>query len=777
MRRSLSPNTLPTTSWFRTRLTVGSLVLVALTSPAAAQATDVTAPAAHRVYGAWRSSALGGGGFVPGAVFAASDPKRCYGWTDVGGFHRSDDGGQTWHALHGNLPGRTDKAHHYVRGLSVDPRNADRLLVAVGSRWEDRAGVFASDDGGRTFRNTLPALFNGDDPGRGDGAVFARDPSNADRVLVGSLRDGLFESRDNGQTWRNLGLKETAPIDVIIDRADPQRMFVCAGRYREWIAPQYSNDPDPGLARLTLAGGLWASDDGGATWAKRSDDAFKEIVQDARDPATFYAIVGHAVVRRSTDGGRTWSDFIDGLPAKASNLTNPKFAPWDLVDDAFQSLAVGPDFVLVGSFRGTIHRLDAGATVWRRVERRNLVEPTSWWGSPAGAPRGGTYVHTGGYMSTVAVSPHDSSQWMMTDWFSLYRSPDAGATWVNSTDGIEVTYVQCLEQDPSPDGSVVHVGAADIGYFRSVDGGATFTGGTFARRGGITNNIKSISAPAADPSRVYATGPNPPGGGWYAGHVFVSDDRGVTWAPTPMTGLPRIAENAAHANTILASDARAGEVYLCVSGKVGAGSGGVFRSVDGARTWTFDGDGLPAGQPFYRPEIYLGGHELAIGPDGRAVTIGINVGRVFRRGAEPDARWAESSVTLGGKPNDVRADPHRPGRFYIAASEGGLWRSDDAGATWTKLALPGPSRGAWQITVDRRIAGRLAVSTTDGVFYSADGGDAWVELDRALPDRVKWNRGAFTGDRLVVGTGGSGLFWTDLPSPSPSPTPPAPAGK
>ena len=47
-------------------------------------------------------------------------------------------------------------------------------------------------------------------------------------------------------------------------------------------------------------------------------------------------------------------------------------------------------------------------------------------------------------------------------------------------------------------------------------------------------------------------------------------------------------------------------------------------------------------------------------------------------------------------------------------------------------------------------------------LYGIDGGDTWTHLDTSLPGRVDWNKGAFAGDRLVVGTGGVGVYWIDV---------------
>ena len=76
----------------------------------------------------------------------------------------------------------------------------------------------------------------------------------------------------------------------------------------------------------------------------------------------------------------------------------------------------------------------------------------------------------------------------------------------------------------------------------------------------------------------------------------------------------------------------------------------------------------------------------------------------------------------------VRRDPTRPGVVY-AATVGGLHRSDDGGATWTRISRE--SLVVTALEIDRR-SGRLYVGTEgEGVFYSDDGGpDARVRLAR-----------------------------------------------
>ena len=73
--------------------------------------------------------------------------------------------------MHGNLPNREGKTE--VRGLIVDPRNADSIAVACGSQWAtEPLGVFITSDGGKTLTQTLKTRFGGNADFRWDGFVL-----------------------------------------------------------------------------------------------------------------------------------------------------------------------------------------------------------------------------------------------------------------------------------------------------------------------------------------------------------------------------------------------------------------------------------------------------------------------------------------------------------------------------------------------------------------------------------------------------------------------------
>ena len=705
---------------------------IALTSTDAPAPTNLPAPPdavldAMPTYGQWHSSYIGGGGYIINVV-QTSDPKIVYAQPDVCGAYRSDDGGQSWRMIHGTLP--AVRGNQGVRGMVSDPRDPNFVAMAVGDQWAPKLGVFVSTDGGKSWSKTLDALFFGNGPGRYNGKTLVRDPSSVNRLIAATNGDGVFESLDNGQTWKNLGLKDLYPSHVQFDRANPRRTWVCAENFNQWIG-------DTGQQQ-SWKSAFYRSDDGGKNWTKLADESPNEMVQDPKAATRFYGIFDNKEIRASDDGGATWLPWGMGLP------------------DGFQTyaLAAGPDFVLTSTlFGGGIYRLDAGGTTWKSVKREAALTEPYWWGSH------GAYSAFGSSTSSLTVDKADPKHWYLTDWFSIWQTRDAGANWSHTSQGLETTFVHNLTQDIS-DPTRVYAGLADLGMFISHDGGRSFerrTGRKIPLPGdNIDNNIKDISTSPANPKRLYAVG-SPE---WSSNRLYISDTAGESWKLSPMNGLPGVKN--AHlsqnkSSTVAVSPTDANEVYLTLSGAVKDGDGGPYRSTNGGQNWQWAGEGLPQGE-FYRTNQAQHDSQLEMSIDGSMITVSVDKGLVYRR-ANADEAWGKVAMNFGGAPFGVTADPHHAGRFYIGVKNSGLYRSDDSGVTWRKLNAPGVS----YLEIDGAKPDRLAAGTMNGVIFSRDGGESWVDLDKSLPARVEWLELAFAGDRLLVGTGGSGVFWIDLP--------------
>ena len=254
-------------------------------------------------------------------VVAPSDPNILYVGTGEGlqrpdlstgdGVYKSTDAGKTWR----HLPGLHETQQ--VGGLAVDPRDPQRVFVAaLGHPYgpNTERGVYRSTDGGETWERVLYKDEN-------TGAIQVTiDPSNPDVVYAdlwaarqgpwenatwqGPL-SGLYKSVDGGTTWTHLTGGLPAPTEGL-------------GRIGFGIAPSDSRRLYATVDAGKL-GGIYRSDDAGATWYRtnpdprlwgRGDD-FAEIKVDPRNADIVYS--ANVVTWKSTDGGKSWAG-LKGAP-------------------------------------------------------------------------------------------------------------------------------------------------------------------------------------------------------------------------------------------------------------------------------------------------------------------------------------------------------------------------------------------------------------------------------------------------------------------------------
>ncbi len=228
------------------------------------------------------------------------------------GIYKSTDAGRTWTHL-----GLRDGQQ--IASIIVDPRDPDRIFVAVlGHPYgpNPERGIFRSTDGGKSFTKVL---YKDENTG---GIDLAFDPTNPQTVYAAMWASrrppwtaanpydgngsGLFKSTDGGDTWHQLsgGLPTTeqgvARIGIGISPSNHDVMYALADAR-----------PD--------AGGLFRSDDAGATWTRvnheeriwgRGND-FAWVRVDPRNPDEIY--VCNTSTYRSMDGGKTFTA-IKGAP-------------------------------------------------------------------------------------------------------------------------------------------------------------------------------------------------------------------------------------------------------------------------------------------------------------------------------------------------------------------------------------------------------------------------------------------------------------------------------
>jgi photosystem II stability/assembly factor-like uncharacterized protein len=221
------------------------------------------------------------------------------------GVYKTTDAGKTW--THIGL----DKTLSISR-IRIHPSSPDTVYVAaLGDPYAPNAerGVFKSTDGGKNWKRTL---FRDDKTGAVDLVMDPKDPN----VLYASLWEvnrtphslssggpgsGLFKSTDGGETWteitRNPGLPKgiVGKSGIAVSGADSNRVYAII---------EAQDLPD-------TSGGVFVSDDAGATWKKVNDDRrlrqrafyYTRIYADPKEKDTLYVL--NTGLYRSTDAGKT----------------------------------------------------------------------------------------------------------------------------------------------------------------------------------------------------------------------------------------------------------------------------------------------------------------------------------------------------------------------------------------------------------------------------------------------------------------------------------------
>ena len=664
----------------------------------------------------WHPAPIYGGGYFQNVIICPSATNVWYCYVDVGGPYRSDDAGATWRPLHSNFSAgdRHFQADH-VRTMSVDPRNADSFVLCSGNNSDAPAGIYVSRDGGRNFRKTLRARFYGNGRDRATGLVLARNPSDPDELVAASDRDGIFRSRDNGETWKVVGGKGAYFTDVRFDRTVAGRLYACSPH-------DLSGKGDPGF---------WRSDDSGETWAVVAKEPLLEIVQ-IRGRDELVGTCGREV-KVSRDGGRSWQPFGEGLGAWKEGVVpynNPGY---------YYALAAGPGFYAIGSAYGRIYRRKADDAAWTEVPRGKM--------SFSKESEFLSYAVANGRMDslcTLVIDENDPKHWIATDFYDIWESFDGGSAWRTRMDGIMPLVSFTVGIDPF-DANRICYGVADMMMFFSTDGGKSF---------GRPLNLPGsfdFAYSRRTPHLMYSAG-----GQWGITRLGRSTDSGLNWTypVKPGGGLPD-QKFGVHPAFSVAVDPLTDDVYLAVSGPCEPGKGGVYRSCDGGVNWSSCSKGLPPGRELFTAAPWGGSwHQMAFGPDGSFLCVPCKIGGLYR--FDREAQVWEKVSDLGALPVP---DPFTPGRFVRGGDHASV--STDGGRTF---------RGApelkrfWRIAFDGSVKGFAVASSGDGFYVSYDGARTFEKI----PDSLRVPSGArrdvyVGGGRIFLMTTGSGLWMADLP--------------
>ncbi|HEV3483830.1 MAG TPA: hypothetical protein VG106_00370, partial [Vicinamibacterales bacterium] len=100
-----------------------------------------------------------------------------------------------------------------------------------------------------------------------------------------------------------------------------------------------------------------------------------------------------------------------------------------------------------------------------------------------------------------------------------------------------------------------------------------------------------------------------------------------------------------------------------------------------------------------------------------------------------------------GRISDIEVDPQNPSVWYVAASSGNLWKTENRGATWTPIFDQYGSFSLGVVVVDPRDSkvvwlgtgennNQRSVAFGDGVYKSTDAGKTWAQVGLAESEHI-----------------------------------------
>jgi photosystem II stability/assembly factor-like uncharacterized protein len=233
-------------------------------------------------------------------LFDPRDARVLYAGYENCEIFRSEDGGGHWRQLPVTVrfpevtvaPGANPAKR--VLELAVNPANPDEIYGAI-----EVGGVIRSLDGGEHWENMSHGQYLNDDTVDMHGVLVGRWRPG---TVFAIARAGLFSSSDQGEHWVSARLEplnskgQAYCRDIREVPGDPKTLWIAAGA-------DFQSD----------VGVLFRSTDGGLSW-KRVDMGFKPrstmftLAFDERQPKRMYCATTGGEVFASEDGGQSWAE-------------------------------------------------------------------------------------------------------------------------------------------------------------------------------------------------------------------------------------------------------------------------------------------------------------------------------------------------------------------------------------------------------------------------------------------------------------------------------------
>ncbi len=678
------------------------------------------------------------GGRVARVTGVAGDPLTYFAATAAGGVWKSNDGGLEWESVFDDQPVSS------IGSIAVAPSDPNVVWVGSGEanirgNVGEGNGIYRSTDGGTSWTHVWTAEGQ-----IGTIIVHPKNPDVAFAAVLGSPFGpgpdrGVYRTADGGATWTRVLFKDddTGASDVFFDPANPRILF--AGLWQTRRQPW-------GMTSGGAGGGLYVSRDGGDSWKRVEGHGLPKgtwgkvgVRVAPTEPGRVYALIEaeEGGLFRSDDGGATWTlvNPSRGLrqrawyyttltvdPADADTVWFPQVSMLKTIDGGRTVRAVkggGWDYhdvwidptdtrrMIVGSDAGVSLSTDGGETWFRpRLAIAQFYHVSVDTRRP--------YRVLGSLQDFGTVSGPSNSLYsggiLLSDWHPV-GGGEAGHVVADPSDPDIVwagEYLGFISRWDGRTGQAPHAGIYP-------DDGSGHGAADLRYRFQWTAPI--LVSPH-DPAVVYHAGnrlfrTNDGGQHWQtiSPDLTRNDPTKQQWSGGPITGDNTGVEFYGTIFAVAESPLEAGLIWT------GSDDGLVHVTRDGGQTWK---DVTPKGFPEW-------------------ATIS----------AIEASRWDAGTAY-------VVVDAHR-----LDDETPYLFRTDDVGLTWARIGSGlDPETYLHVVREDTRRRGMLFLGTERGVMVSRDEGVSWRSLRLNMPT-VSVVDMAVAGDDLVVGTLGRSAWILD----------------
>ncbi len=572
-------------------------------------------------------------------------------------------------------------------------------------------------------------------PEGGDVRSLAYDPSNPERILLGTSAGQMFDSQDGGKSWTlfaHLAPGDDYVLDhIIFDPAHPATIYVAG-----WSL--YNADQ----------GDVFRSDDGGRTWRALPGVHGKSVRAMAMAPSNPNMLIIGALdgVFRTTDGGKNWQQISPPNHAEIKDIESLAIDPQN------------PDIIYAGTWHLPWKTTDGGAT-WKSISKGIAFDSD---------------------MFSIIVDPHDPQTVYASACSGMYKSQNKAELFHRML-GLphSAMRTRVLKQDPVRP-NIVYAGTTG-GLWKTVDGGdkwklvtdesvivndvmispqnpdhvlvATDRGGVLASNNAFTSYdtsnrgfahrvIGGVVADNKDPNRIYVGVVNDKN----LGGFFISDDGGASWRQSNR-GLDErdILSLQQARDGVMFAGTNHGIFYLSsLSGEWQAASmiqGPVPQAEpkpEPVKTTTTR-SGKKVVTHTTRPVAHKAPAEKTIPINGTPRVLAFNLDGDKWYAATTEGVFISSDhgrkwygAPVEGEKEFIAVVSLKDGSAAVVAPKH-AYLSSDEGKTWSPIVIPQYVTGLYNLT--QAGDGSLWLATREGALHSQDGGKSWEHVLGGLPAR------------------------------------------